>query len=414
MAYRSPQTPRVRPLEPVQLPPESPGQSPNFLLRDRAGLTQEPIVVSLPALYLIELADGSRTFDQIAEQMQALTGLTVEEQQFNSLMNSLDQRYLLDNERARERLSEISPRPACHSGSGYPAEPGELAEFLDSILGRTADPEPAFSPASVLPHIDFFRGRESYQAGYRHLHGLARGEEPLTVVILGISHAFSSTPFILTQKDFDTPLGVVETDLDIVEQLGRKLPFDPFRDEYNHLSEHSVEFHAVVLKRLLRDRSFKIVPILCCSFHEAIRKSSSPLGLPGVAEFVKNLEALKSRENVHFLASVDLAHMGVQFGGRPLNRQFLSELERRDMESLAGMTEGDADGFFATHQADGGERNYCGTPAIYTLLKLFPEKFTLHRYQQCTDPDLGSTVTICAATLESNQTKTAALGRHPR
>ncbi len=399
MAELSPHTPRVRPLEPVQLPPESPGQNPNFLLRDRAGLTEEPIVVSLPALCLIELADGSRTFDQIAEQMQALTGLTVEEQQFDSLMSSLDQRFLLDNERARGRLSEISPRPACHSGSGYPAEPEQLAEFLDSILGRPENSKAGFSPASILPHIDFFRGRESYQAGYRHLHGLARGNEPATIIILGISHAFSSTPFILTKKDFDTPLGVVETDRDLVDQIGRGLPFDPFRDEYNHLSEHSVEFHAVVLKRLLKDRPFKIVPVLCCSFHEAIRERTSPLDLPGVAEFVKNLEALKSQENVHFLASVDLAHMGVQFGGKPLSRLFLSELERRDLETLAGMTEGDADRFFATHQADGGERNYCGTPAIYTLLKLFPKGFTLHRYQQCTDPDLGSTVTICAATL---------------
>jgi AmmeMemoRadiSam system protein B len=228
---------------------------------------------------------------------------------------------------------------------------------------------------------------------------LTRGKEPVTIVILGISHALSSTPFILTTKDFDTPLGLVETDREAVERLGQDLPFDPYRDEYNHLSEHSVEFHAVVLKRLMKDRPFKIVPVLCCSFHQAISDRCSPLGLPGVREFVKNLDTLKNLESVHFLASVDLAHMGVQFGGKPLSRQFLSELERRDLESLAGMTEGDADRFFATHQADGGERNYCGTPAIYTLLTLFPERFTLHRYQQCTDPDLGSTVTVCAATL---------------
>ena len=401
MAELSSQTPRVRPLEPVQLPPESPGQNPNFLLRDRAGLTQEPIVVSLPALCLIELADGTRTFDQIAEQMQALTGLKVEEQQFNSLMNSLDQRFLLDNERARDRLNEISPRPACHSGSGYPAKPEELAAFLDNILGEPAEPEPAFLPASVLPHIDFFRGEESYRSGYQRLHGLAGREEPATIIILGISHALSSTPFILTKKDFDTPLGVVQTDVEAVESLAQNLPFDPFRDEYNHLSEHSVEFHAVVLKRLMKNRPFTIVPILCCSFFEAIREKFSPMELPGVTEFVKNLESLKNRDNVHFLASVDLAHMGVQFGGRPLSRRFLEELALRDKETLEGMSVGDADRFFATHQKDGGERNYCGTPAIFTLLKLFPKNFTLHRYQQCSDPDLNSTVTICAATLEA-------------
>lgn len=390
--------PRVRPLDPVQLPPDPP-ESPRFLLRDKSGLNPEPIVVSLPALCLIELADGTRTLDQIANKMLETTGLMVETEQISALMNSLDQCYLLDNDRARRRLSEISPRPAYHAGGGYPENPSELAIFLDEILDKPALPESKFCPASVLPHIDFFRGRESYQAGYRHLHGLAQGTEPVTVVILGISHALSQTPFILTAKDFDTPLGVVETDRSAVSALAQELPFDPFLDEYNHLGEHSVEFHAVVLKRLMKDRPFKIVPVLCCSFFEAIRGGFSPLELKGVSRFIENLESLKSRERVHFLASVDLAHMGVQFGGRPLDRSFLEQLKGRDLESLHGLTRGDAEQFFATHQKDRGERNYCGTPAIYTLLRLFPERFTLHHYQQCSDPDLSSTVTVCAATL---------------
>jgi MEMO1 family protein len=375
--------------------------SPSFLLRDRAGLTTQQIVVSLPALYLIELADGTRTLDQIVKNMRETTGLVVEENQIADLMNSLDERFLLDNARARKKLHEVRPRPAVHAGSGYPLETPELEAFLDDIIGDAPEASPTFSPASILPHIDFFRGRDSYQAGYRHLHGLASsGEGPINIVILGISHALASTPFILTHKDFDTPLGVVETNSDLIDRLSQGLPFDPFRDEYNHLSEHSVEFHAVVLKRLMGQRPFKIVPILCCSFHEAILGDFSPLKLGGVREFLGNLEELKELGNVHFLASVDLAHMGMQFGGERLNRGFLKQLKNRDLESLKGVSNGKADEFFATHQRDKGERNYCGTPAIYTLLQLFPLEFTLHKYQQCTDPDLSSTVTVCAATLK--------------
>jgi MEMO1 family protein len=393
------QRPRIRPLEPVQLPTEAGEDIPRFLLKDSAGLAEEQVIVTLPGLYLVELADGSRTTAEIAASMLKLTGVSVEESQVRALLESLDQRYLVENRRARTRLAELSPRPMRHAGSGYPIETSELTPFLDGILGlqqkKAANP---FRRASILPHIDFYRGKEAYRAGYQHLHGLAETDYPLTVVILGISHAFCQTPFILTKKDFETPLGVVKTDVALVEQLTQGLPFDPFEDEYNHIGEHSVEFHAVLLRRL--NSNLRIVPILCRSFHEAVKGRFDPRGLPGVTDFLKNLANLRDeRPDIHFLASVDLAHMGVNFGGPPLSEEFLDRLRLRDLDSLAGVSNGRADEFFATHQADQGDRNYCGTPAIYTLLSLFPEPFELHRYQQCTDPDLSSTVTICSATL---------------
>lgn len=398
MAWR----PRVRPLQPVQLPPQPGQEDPHFLLNDGANLAGEQIIVSLLGLVLVELADGSRLISEIADQMATQTGVRVTEEQIVSLLSALDDRYLVDNERARARLAELTPRPARHAGGGYPAKAEELIPFLDQMLGlSTTSSEGGYVRASVLPHIDFYRGRDSYRSGYQNLLSLRTGEKPLTVVILGISHAYCTTPFILTRKDFETPLGLVPTDQDLITSLEANLPFDPYLDEYNHLAEHSVEFHAVLLQHLVgANRSLRIVPVLCRSFHQAIIERTSPLTLPGVAEFLNNLSTIRdSRPDVHFLASVDLAHMGLNFGGQPLSLDFLARLQERDLESLAALSEGKADDFFATHQADQGERNYCGTPAIYTLLILFPEEFRLHNYQQCTDPDLGSTVTICSATL---------------
>lgn len=404
--------PRIRPVQPVQLPLEPGSEIPRFLLKDSAELALEQVVITLPGLYLIELADGTRSTSEISKKMAELTGLSVEESQIDSLFNKLDENYLVDNDRARQRLAEISPRPARHAGGGYPERVEVLEPFLDELLSIEPETATPFVRASILPHIDFYRGRESYKAGYSKLSGLGRSEsEALTVVILGISHAFCQTPFILTKKDFDTPLGLVETDLDLVDFLAQGLPFDAFQDEYNHLAEHSVEFHAVLLKRLTAGkRPLKIVPILCRSFHEAIAEKSNPLELPGVRDFLEKLVHLRdTRADLHFLASVDLAHLGLNFGGPKLSRDFLTELKQRDMESLKAVERGRADDFFATHQADGGDRNYCGTPAIYALLHLFPQAFELHRYEQCTDPDLGSTVTICSATLVET---TAIAGEH--
>lgn len=393
--------PRFRSIEPIQLPKESSNEPPRFLLRDAAGLNSEQVVVTLAGLIMIELADGTRTTEEIAGALKQQTGLVIQNNQIQELFSSLDERYLIDNARARKRLAEILPRPMRHSGGGYPTSPSELHPFLDDLLYAEAPQTSAdFCRASILPHIDFFRGRDSYRAGYQFLHNLNSAATPLTVVILGISHALCHTPFILTRKDFDTPLGPVETDQTLVDELCRNLPFDPFQDEYNHMAEHSVEFHAVLLKRLVKNRPLKIVPVLCRSFFEAIRGRFTPLKLKGVKDFISNLQRIRDEHpEVHFLASVDLAHMGLNFGGSPLSRNFLRDLERRDLESLKGIEKGLADDFFATHQADQGERNYCGTPAIYTLLTLFPQSFKLHRYQQCSEPDLSSTVTICSATL---------------
>lgn len=390
--------PRVRALEPVQIPPNGDSHLPRFLLKDPACLSAEQLIVSLIGLYLIEFADGTRDLEAISDSLRQKAGISADLEAVNSLLRALDEQYLLDNERARLRLAELTPRPIRHGGAGYPPGSTEFETFLDELLGLDAPLRHELCRASILPHIDFFRGREAYRAGYQRLHGLKNAS---TVVILGISHAFCRTPFILTRKDFETPFGLSQTDQDLVDTLCRNLPFDPFLDEYNHMGEHSVEFHAVLLKRLAP--AVRIVPVLCRSFHQAIRERHSPLFLPGVQPFLDNLARIRDeRPDVHFLASVDLAHMGLNFGGPRLSKEFLGELGRRDLESLGAVEKGDADSFFATHQNDQGERNYCGIPAIYSLLHLFPQPFELHSYRQCTDPDLGSTVTVASATLRGN------------
>jgi AmmeMemoRadiSam system protein B len=392
--------PSVRPISPFKIPPGDGFEHPRYVLRDPAELAEDQLLVTLPALYLIELADGTRSREEIASEFDRLTGLEMPEELFDQLLERLDSSFLLDNERARARLEEISPRPYRLSGSAYPADRRELSVFLDDLIGRDDPCQGTNLRASILPHIDFFRGRDAYRAGYRHLLR-GTGQGPLTVVVLGISHANCRTPFILTRKDFDTPFGPVRTDQDLVAQLAEGLGFDPFLDEYNHMTEHSVEFHAVLLRHLAgADRDLSIVPVLCGSFHEALRMRFSPRELPGVEPFLARLRDLRdSRPDIHFLASVDLAHRGLNFEQAPLDAEQLQELARQDQETLSYVEKGDAEGFFATLQADRGIRNYCGTPAIYSLLDLFPEPFRLQRYQQCTDPDLTSTVTVCAAVL---------------
>lgn len=397
--------PNVRPVSPLEIPLQANDLNRRFVLRDPAELATEELLVTLPALYLIELADGTRSKSTITTEFQRLTGGELPLNLLDSLLDRLDQNYLLDNKRSRARLSELNPRPYRLSGGIYPSDPTQAHSYFEHLtLADKPIAFPAPLQASILPHIDFQRGKPAYQAGYAHLRAaLNESRDPLTIVILGISHAFSRTPFILTRKDFSTPYGVLKTNQALIERLTQNLPFDPFLDEFNHITEHSIELHAVLLDHLTRSkRDLSIVAILCGSFHEAILGNFSPQEIPGVPEFLKNLHDLHhDLPDVHFLASVDLAHMGLNFQQDAMNAERLSQLEKDDAKTLEYLTQGDAEGFFRSLQVDRGIRNYCGTPAIYSMLRVFPKPFRLECYRQCTDADLTSTVTVCSAVLES-------------
>lgn len=135
----------------------------------------------------------------------------------------------------------------------------------------------------IAPHIDIRRGSTSYAKSYWEL---ARECRARTFVILGITHSETTRRFVLTKKDFDTPLGTVATDRELVERIAGLTgeqsgpgqgSLDFFVDEFAHRNEHSIEFQAVFLQYLFGGReNFKIVPILCTAFHQYGSGAAAP------------------------------------------------------------------------------------------------------------------------------------------
>ena len=369
-------------------------------LKDGAGLCNGLLVLSPLAYQLTTLMDGTRTPQEICQTFQALSGQHLELELMEQLLAQLDESLALDNARSRQILRALPERPAAHQGGAYPAQGPELERFLASILdsGPCIEFPKKTLEGVIVPHIDLQRGSSSYGVAFRELS--EHVEQYDTFVILGISHAMSTQPFILTRMNFATPLGTVETDQEFVTRLAEKLDFDPFEDEFNHLAEHSVEFQAVFLRYLLR-RPFKIVPVLCGSFHRCLMgdEAISPRRLNGVASFLARLtEILKESPRTLVIASVDLAHQGVRFGGEGLTIPALRELENADRATLEKAVKGQSEAFIASLQSDRGARNYCGTSAIYTMLEVLGNpRGALHHYQQCNEAGNTSTVTIAAA-----------------
>lgn len=390
--------PALRNFEPI--PVQDQGQM-MVALQDSTGFSTGLVVLTPAAFHLASLMDGRKTVPQLCAAFEVLTGQQADPAAVINLIQSLDESLALDSPRAREAIRQMTVRKAALAGQGYPSDPDQLKHFLDDILAMSSAPNPAKTDplkAVLLPHIDLKRGSQSYAAALAHLKPQLDNFD--TFVILGITHSYSRQPFVLTRMDFDTPLGVVPTDKQFVDELAAGLDFDAFEDEFNHVGEHSVEFQAVWLRHLL-NRPIKIVPVLCGSFHRSLlpeHQTPSPKGLAGVNSFLTSLKAcLQSRQRVLVITSVDFAHLGTRFGGSPLSSEFLEELKQQDAQTFS-LAMNDSEGFIASLRADRGARNYCGTPAIYTTLEMLnnPQGQTLH-YQQCVEGDNESVVTVGAA-----------------
>ena len=161
-------------------------------------------------------------------------------------------------------------------------------------------------------------------------------------ILLGTSHCSGQTPYILTLKDFETPLGSSKPIASFVQRLQAKCAEDCFTDEYLHRGEHSLEFQVLFLKYIAQQRAaltgeperpFKIVPILVSSFHSAVVNQTLPEKDSAVGTFLRTLRDLAASESrrVCFVAGVDLAHVGRQFGDRePITDDFLKWVESED------------------------------------------------------------------------------------
>jgi MEMO1 family protein len=258
--------------------------------------------------------------------------------------------------------------------------------------------------AIVAPHIDFHRGGPAYAWAYQPLLESAGAD---LYILLGTSHCGGNNPFILTLKDFETPLGIVETDKTFVSQLQSICQENLFADEYLHRGEHSLEFQVVFLKYLTQrraeltgqpERPFKIVPILVSSFHAMVASRTLPEKTRTVGTFLGALKSLldSERREVCFVAGVDLAHVGRQFGdAEPITEDFLKWVEAEDDRLVERLAARDAPGFFHEIAKNQDKRRICGFSPLYSLIHLLKDgKGQRLKYSQAFTPETASAVTF--------------------
>ena len=412
--------PRLRRLDIQRVPsPDEPNEE-LLVFHDRAGYAPD-LALDAGLAPLLSLLDGTHSVEQISE-LVGRANPDLPDDWIESLLDELDEHLLLDSPRfATERIARESDwidseaRPAAFAGRSYPAKPAELSAFLEAKLanGEARLPARAYDAEKVrgivTPHIDFHRGGHVEAASYAPLieNVRATGKPFDTLVIFGIAHAGVRYPFCALDKDYQTPLGTMRCDREFVRDLTARVGPQLLSENFVHQDEHSIEFSAVMCQHFAELKNAEIVPILCGGFWESLQTGNAPeADDDGVAAFIEALREVtqqheKAGRKIGFIASVDGAHVGTQFGDdTPLSPEKLREIAREDRAWCASIEAGDRAALHQHFARDGNRFNVDAHPALYTLMAAFPDwRGQLLDYDQAYHRDQNIVVSFASLAL---------------
>lgn len=349
----------------------------HLMLSCALGLVDSPILVDTNLLGLFELMDGSMTWDEFRLAVN-LHDNEAQWMRLRAFIGQLDSLGFLDTEVAQQRMREryaewdaSETRSSAFAGSSYPADAEECHAFFDGMLGSgvDADVEESATPlvAILAPHLDFHVAGDAY-APWRQL---AQADAEL-IVLVGTSHYANDHQVMLTEKHFETPLGIVRTDVETVRALREALQALELQQEgavpvvaptdRAHRGEHSLEFHAVLLRHVVRDPTMAILPILVASLEPDDPRCVA------IANTIADVVA-GSGKRVVWCISGDLAHVGHRFGDDDPARDLLDAVQANDTAVLSLLVRGEPDAWRRHIERQHNRYRICGTSPVWFGLR---------------------------------------------
>jgi AmmeMemoRadiSam system protein B len=381
-----------------------------IVLRDRLGFSNEFLLISSPLLELLMQMNGENSIRDLQYHFFRSTGEMLYGEKIEEVLNKLDEHFFLENERFIQHVAQTAARfrddplrHMAHAGKSYPDDPQLLRRQLESFFspdnGGPGFPQPNSSCRRLhglaAPHIDIQAGGPTFAYAYK---ACCEAKPPRTWVILGTGHEPVENYFALTVKDFETPLGTVRCDDAFCKEMIRKASRDLLAGEYNHRQEHTIEFQAVFLAYVQPEA--RIVPVLCSFSHENWEEDRE--FIDGIAGLMRRI-ADDSPDEVGFIASVDLAHVGPRYGHNfHPHAGTVAEHMEADRKLMENLERCDASGFIQTIEREANRRNICGVAPLYMLAKVLEGRARgklLHHSQTCVDQQ-NSFVTFASMAFE--------------
>lgn len=403
--------PRLRPLDfqPVYHQGER-----MWLLRDPLQLSPRQLIFPQALAQLLLFCDGAHTPGEILDAVALQTGIALPLDVVVDALAQLDDACLLDNARSQTAKAAALDayrsqpyRPPALAGLSYPDDPAELDALFDryAAMAPAATAAPAGSlRAIVSPHIDYQRGGSVYAQVWRQ--AAPRLDTFDLVLILGTDHNGSSGSITLTQLPYATPYGVLPGAPELVQQLATALgPEAAYAEELNHRHEHSIELSAVWLHHHYHraGRSpVPMLPVLIGGFHHFLANGHVPATDRSVGIFIETLRRATAGKRVLVVASVDLAHVGPQFGDAfAMDSGRRAALRRDDQALIRRVIDGDADGFYGEIARVNDANRVCGFSPLYYMLRYLDSAEGVQvAYDHCpADAEDTSLVSICGLLL---------------
>jgi AmmeMemoRadiSam system protein B len=392
----------------LQFSPIKEGEEQYVVLWDPSGLSKEKLVLPLNYFFIIQHFDGDHSLQEISGLYLKRFGEFLMPGKAEQLVADLEAKLFLEGHRtegakeeARRAYREAAVRPAGFAGKSYEADKGQLKKQIDGFFSSKEGPD--FKPSSnkgrpikglVAPTYELKHAGPIYAWAYKELQ---EAQQPDVLIIIGTAHAGLESLFALTDKDFETPLGIVPVDRPIIERLRALVP-EYFSEDMAHLSEHSIEFQLPFVQTNTGTTApITIVPILS-SF--SAMSMSDPFVRATVERFLAAMrDAISaSGKTACVIAAGELAHLGMRYGDSapPTDFSFHRSMQY-DLEMLKYVEDLKPEEFAGYIQKEKDQRRISGFSPIYCLLRLIEaEKGQVLRYDRGITDQYNSTVTYAA------------------
>ncbi|ALA59689.1 AmmeMemoRadiSam system protein B [Nitrospira moscoviensis] len=393
----------------LQFSPIKEGEEQYVVLWDPTGLSKEKLVLPLNYFFIIQHFDGEHSLQEIGGLYLKRFGEFLMPNKVEQLVTDLDQKLFLEGERAetarqqaRSEYRQSPVRKAAFAGRSYEADGQKLRKQLDGFFASKEGPD--FKPSEnhgktikglVAPAYDLKQAGPVYAWAYKELQ---EAEQPDLYIVLGTAYAGLESLFAVTDKDFETPLGVMSTDRPMVEQIRARMP-EFFSEDLCHQAEHAIEFQLPFLQHLVgAKKPITIVPILTSFSAPSLRDETvrRPVErfLTGLREIL-----LGSGRDYCVVAGAELAHLGMRYGDSapPTDFSFHRSMQS-DLEMLKPVEELKPEEFAAYIQKENDQRRISGFSPIYSLLRLIrpADKGQVLRYDRGITDQYNSTVTYAS------------------
>ena len=293
------------------------------VLWDPSGLSSERLIVPLNYFYLFQYFDGEHSLDQITAQYLKQFGEFLMPDRLEKLVAELDAKLFLEGPRAEaartsadEAYRALPVRPPAYAGRLYEADADNLrrqiAAFYSSKEGppiKGSEHKGKMLKGLVAPHYDPRQAGPVYAWAYKEVQD---AQVPDLFILLGTCQAGLEQGFAVTEKDFETPLGVLPVDRRLIELFRQNGGEVFFLEERAHQHEYSLECQLPFLQHAVGERGpINIFPILC-AFPPA---SMTDPDLRELGEMVQKFLVIlkdslgKSGREYCLVAGAELAHI---------------------------------------------------------------------------------------------------------